>query len=195
MANKDRAFGLRPVRVLSGEYYAGGQNKFTIASSYGTAIYQGDIVAAVTAGNVERIAAGGSGYVLGVFNGCFYTDPSTSKPTWSNKYPATTAASDIVAFVVTDPNIICEIQADATFPRTDLFGNFDIVDSSPVGDAYSGRSALELDVTTGATTATLPIKAIEISQDPENSDVGSANTNVLVTINNSLFSAGTTGLA
>jgi hypothetical protein len=76
-----------------------------------------------------------------------------------------------------------------------LFGNFDIVDSSPVGDAYSGRSALELDVTTGATTATLPLKAIEISQDPENSDVGSANTNVLVTINNSLFSAGTTGLA
>ena len=195
MANKDRAFGLRPVRVLSGEYYAGGQNKFTIASSYGTAIYQGDIVAAVTAGNVERIAAGGSGYVLGVFNGCFYTEPNTSKPTWSNKYPASTAASDIAAFVITDPNIICEIQADAAFPRADLFGNFDIVDSSPVGDAYSGRSALELDVTTGATTATLPIKAIEISQDPENSDVGSANTNVLVTINNSLFSAGTTGLA
>jgi len=195
MANKDRAFGLRPVRKLSGEYYAGGQNKFTIASSYGTAIYQGDIVAAVTAGNVERIAAGGSGYVLGVFNGCFYTDPNTSKPTWSNKYPASTAASDIAAFVITDPLIICEIQADAAFPRADLFGNFDIVDSSPVGDAYSGRSALELDVTTGATTATLPIKAIEISQDPENSDVGSANTNVLVTINNSLFSAGTTGLA
>ena len=195
MANKDRAFGLRPVRVLSGEYYAGGQNKFTIASSYNTAIYQGDIVAAVTAGNVERIAAGGSGYVLGVFNGCFYTDPNTSKPTWSNKYPASTAASDIAAFVITDPLIICEIQADAAFPRADLFGNFDIVDSSPVGDAYSGRSALELDVTTGATTATLPIKAIEISQDPENSDVDSANTNVLVTINNSLFSAGTTGLA
>jgi hypothetical protein len=195
MANKDRAFGLRPVRRLSGDYYAGGQNKFTIASSYGTAIYQGDIVAAVTAGNVERIAAGGSGYVLGVFNGCFYTDPNTSKPTWSNKYPASTAASDIAAFVITDPLIICEIQADAAFPRADLFGNFDIVDSSPVGDAYSGRSALELDVTTGATTATLPIKAIEISQDPENSDVGSANTNVLVTINNSLFSAGTTGLA
>jgi hypothetical protein len=195
MANKDRAFRLRPVRKLSGDYYAGGQNKFTIASSYGTAIYQGDIVAAVTAGNVERIAAGGSGYVLGIFNGCFYTDPNTSKPTWSNKYPASTAASDIAAFVITDPNIICEIQADAAFPRADLFGNFDIVDSSPVGDAYSGRSALELDVTTGATTATLPIKAIEISQDPENSDVGSANTNVLVTINNSLFSAGTTGLA
>ena len=133
--------------------------------------------------------------MLGVFNGCFYTDPNTSKPTWSNKYPASTAASDIAAFVITDPLIICEIQADAAFPRADLFGNFDIVDSSPVGDAYSGRSALELDVTTGATTATLPIKAIEISQDPENSDVGSANTNVLVTINNSLFSAGTTGLA
>ena len=34
--------------------------------------------------------------------------------------------------------------------------------------------------TTGATTTNLPLKAIDISQDPENSDVGSANTNVLV---------------
>ena len=48
---------------------------------------------------------------------------------------------------------------------------------------------------TGATTATLPLKAIDISQDPENSDVASANTNVMVVINNHLLSAGTTGLA
>jgi hypothetical protein len=51
------------------------------------------------------------------------------------------------------------------------------------------------DVTTGAVTATLPLKAIDISQDPENSDVSAANTNVVVKINNHLFSAGTAGLA
>jgi hypothetical protein len=54
---------------------------------------------------------------------------------------------------------------------------------------------MELAVSTGATTATLPLKAIDISQDPENSDVSSANTNVIVKINNHLFSAGTAGLA
>ena len=80
-------------------------------------------------------------------------------------------------------------------PVADLFGNFDIFDNSPVGDTTSGISRCELDVGTGATTATLPLKAIDISTDPENNDVSSANTNVIVMINNHLFSAGTTGLA
>jgi hypothetical protein len=80
-------------------------------------------------------------------------------------------------------------------PVADLFGNFDIVDQSPVGDDASGISRMEMAVSTGATTATLPLKAIDISTDPENSDVASANTNVIVMINNHLFSAGTDGLA
>ena len=53
------------------------------------------------------------------------------------------------------------------FPVTDLFGNFDIVDSSPAGDTKTGTSNMQLDTSTGATTATLPLKAIDISQDPE----------------------------
>jgi hypothetical protein len=100
-----------------------------------------------------------------------------------------------MANIIDDPGATFEVQADDTFPVTDLAGNFDIVDQSPVGDTTSGTSRLELDVTTGATTATLPLKAIDISQDPENSDTSSANTNVIVKINNHLFSAGTAGLA
>ena len=141
------------------------------------------------------MAAGGSGFILGVFNGCRYTDPTTSKETFSNSYPGSIAASDIEAFIIDAPLARFEIQADDTFPVTDLFGNFDIVDQSPVGDTSSGISRAELDVTTGATTATLPLKALDISQDPENSDVSSANTNVVVMINNHLYAAGTTGLA
>jgi hypothetical protein len=149
----------------------------------------------VTGGGIERVAAGGSGLILGVFNGCFYTDPTTGKPTYSNSYPGSVAASDIMANVIDSPDATFEVQADDTFPVADLAGNFDIVDQSPVGDTTSGISRVELDVTTGATTATLPLKAIDISQDPENSDVSSANTNVIVKINNHLFSGGTAGLA
>ena len=54
---------------------------------------------------------------------------------------------------------------------------------------------LSLDVTTGATNTNLPIKAIDISQDPNNSDVGSANTNVLVVIQNSVFGVKGAGLS
>jgi hypothetical protein len=192
MANYDAPFGLRPSRTSISSQQ---QNRYRIASNYGTAIFQGDLVAMVTGGGIERVAAGGSGLILGVFNGCNYTDPTTGKPTWSNYYPGSVAASDIIADVIDDPNATFEVQANAAFPVADLAGNFDIVDNSPVGDTTSGGSRMELAVSTGATTATLPLKAIDISQDPENSDVSSANTNVIVKINNHLFSAGTAGLA
>jgi hypothetical protein len=192
MSNYDAPFGLRPSRTSISSQQ---QNRYRIASGYGTAIFQGDLVAMVTGGGIERVAAGGSGLILGVFNGCNYTDPTTGKPTWSNYYPGSVAASDIIADVIDDPNATFEVQANAAFPVADLAGNFDIVDNSPVGDTTSGGSRMELAVSTGATTATLPLKAIDISQDPENSDVSSANTNVIVKINNHLFSAGTAGLA
>lgn len=195
MANLDSPFGLRPVRMVNGSPFSNQQNRYRIAANYNTSIFQGDLVKVVTAGGIERVAAGGSGLVLGVFNGCTYTDPSSGKQKWSNYYPASTNASDIIAFVIDAPDTVFEVQADAAFPVADLFGNFDIVDNSPVGDTTSGISNLELDVTTGATTATLPLKAIDISQDPLNDDVSTANTNVLVVINNHLFSAGTDGLA
>jgi hypothetical protein len=192
MSNYDAPFGLRPSRTSISSQQ---QNRYRIASNYGTAIFQGDLVAMVTGGGIERVAAGGSGLILGVFNGCNYTDPTTGKPTWSNYYPGSVAAADIIADVIDDPNATFEVQANAAFPVADLAGNFDIVDNSPVGDTTSGGSRMELAVSTGATTATLPLKAIDISQDPENSDVSSANTNVIVKINNHLFSAGTAGLA
>ena len=194
MANKDAAFGLRLSRSGNGSDLQNMQNKYRIASGYGTAIFQGDMVKVVTGGGIERFADGDSGPILGVFNGCRFTDPSTSKERFSNHYPASTAAADIEAFVIDAPHAVYEIQADDTFPVADLFGNFDIVNAT-AGDTVSGISRAELDVTTGATTATLPLKAIDISQDPENSDVSSANTNVIVMINNHLFSAGTAGLA
>jgi hypothetical protein len=194
MANKDAAFGLRLARSGNGSDLQNMQNKYRIASGYGTAIFQGDMVKVVTGGGIERFADGDSGPILGVFNGCRFTDPSTSKERFSNHYPASTAAADIEAFIIDAPHAVYEIQADDTFPVADLFGNFDIVNATAV-DTVSGISRAELDVTTGATTATLPLKAIDISQDPENSDVSSANTNVIVMINNHLFSAGTAGLA
>ena len=90
--------------------------------------------------------------------------------------------------------MVYEVQAAATVPVADLFGNFDIVYTSS-GSTQTGISGAELDVTTGATNTTLPIKAIDISQDPNNDDVASANTNVLVVIQNSIYGVKGAGLA
>ena len=202
MANQDTPFGLRYVRNLQGNYNSSGQSRYRLTTADATNttnIYQGDIVTQDTGGIVTRIARadGGSAtsaLIVGVFNGCFYTDPTTSKPTWSNYWPGN-AATDAVAFIYDSPMDVFEMQADAAFPVADLFGNFDIVDNTDTGSTASGISYVELDVSTGATTATLPVKALDISQDPENSDVSTANTNVLVTIQNHLFGAKAVGLA
>ena len=194
MANKDASFGLKPVRMMGGSPYSGGQSRYRIAANYGTSIFQGDLVMLVTGGGIEIHAYGGTVPIVGVFNGCMYTDPTTSEQVFSNFYPASTNASDIIAFVHDDPNTVFEIQADDTFPVADLFGNFDIVYTNS-GSTTTGISGAELDVTTGATTTNLPLKAIDISQDPENSDVGSANTNVLVVIQNHIAGVKGAGLA
>ena len=193
MANTDAAFGMRLVGRMGGPA-TNVQNTYRIAANYGTAIFKGDMVAQVTGGGVEVHADGGTVPIVGVFNGCRYTDPTTGKETFSNFYPASTNASDIEAFVIDDPMAIYEIQADAAFPVADLFGNFDIVYTSS-GSTTTGISGAELDVTTGATTATLPLKAIDISRDPNNSDVGSDATNVRVIIQNHIFGQKGAGLA
>ena len=194
MANKDASFGLKPVKMMGGSPYSGGQSRYRIAANYGTSIFQGDLVMQVTGGGIEIHADGGTVPIVGVFNGCMYTDPTTSEQVFSNYYPASTNASDIIAFVHDDPNMVFEIQADDTFPVADLFGNFDIVYTNS-GSTTTGISGAELDVTTGATTTNLPLKAIDISQDPENSDVASANTNVLVVIQNHICGVKGAGLA
>ena len=194
MANQDAAFGLRPVGRIGGTPFTGGQNRYRIAANYGTSIFQGDMVMQVTGGGVEIHADGGTVPIVGVFNGCTYTDPTSGEVTFSNYYPASTNASDIIAFIIDDPMVVFEIQADAAFPIADLLGNFDVVYTS-AGSTVTGISGAELKVTDGGTATSLSLKAIDISQDPENSDVSSANTNVKVVIGNHIFGVKGAGLA
>ena len=194
MANQDAAFGMRPVRMIGGGPFTGGQSRYRIAANYGTSIFQGDMVAQVTGGTVEVHADGGTVPIVGVFNGCSFTDPTTGEQKFSNFYPASTNASDIIAFIVDDPNVVFEVQSDDTFPVADLFGNFDIIDTNS-GSTTTGISGVELDLSTGATTTTLPLKAIDISQDPDNSDLSTSNTNVLVVIQNHIAGVKGAGLA
>ena len=189
MANQVEKFGLRPYRKLDGTPLVGAQNRYTIASGYATAIFQGDMVIPVTGGNVERYPGNTSTAVVGVFNGVFYTDPTTQKPTFKNYYPGGVAASDITAFVVDDPDAVFLIDADATFARADLFQNYSLTAVS--GNIKTGNSLQQLDVSESGTNATFIVQAIDISQDPDNSDTSSANANILVRINNHFYRSGT----
>ena len=71
---------------------------------------------------------------------------------------------------IEDGGGVFEVQADAAFPIADLFGNFDIVYTT-AGSTVTGISGAELKVADGGTGTTLSVKAIDISEDTENSDV------------------------
>jgi hypothetical protein len=192
MANVSEKFGLRPYRKLDGTPLVGAQNRYTIASGHTTAIFQGDMVIPLASGNIDRHTAGNGTAILGVFNGCFYTDPTTQKPTYKNYYPGGVAASDITAFVVDDPDAVFLVDADSAFTRASLFANYSVTNTT--GVTQTGISKVQLDVSTADTNATFAVQAIDISQDPDNSDTTTDNANILVRINNHFYKGGTTGI-
>jgi hypothetical protein len=177
MANQDAAFGFRPARNLTGGQIR--TEEYAIANNYGSSIFTGQIVEAVAAGGIEAAAAGDT-QQLGTFAGVFYTDPTTSKPTWKAYYPASTNASDIVATVYMDPDIVFEAQHDGTGTAALNFatGNFVGVGGSTI----TGQSTSEIDTSDFDTTAG-GFKQIGISKDPENSDTATANCNAYVVFN------------
>tara|TARA_B100000287_G_scaffold395152_1_gene409765 strand:+ start:260 stop:838 length:579 start_codon:yes stop_codon:yes gene_type:complete len=189
MANVSEKFGLRPYRKLDGTPLVGAQNRYTIASGYSDAIFQGEMVEPLGTGNIQRHGPNTSDAVVGVFNGCFYTDPTTKKPTYSNYYPGGIAASDITAFVIDDPDAVFLVDADEAFTRADLYKNYSVTNTT--GVTTTGLSKQQLDVSVSGTATTFAIQAIDICQDPENSDTGSANANILVRINNHFYRSGT----
>ena len=176
MANKDAAFGFKPTRHLTGGQIR--TEEYAIAANYGSDIFSGQVVEAVTAGGIEAAAAGDT-QQLGVFGGVFYTDPTTSKPTFKPYYAASTNASDLKATVYADPYIVYEAQHDGTGTAAMNNSAFDF--TGVAGSDLSGQSTSEIDTSTSGTSG--GFKQIGISKDPDNSDTGSANANAYVVFN------------
>ena len=192
MANVLERFGLRPSRQLNGSPFINAQNRYRIASGNSTSIFQGDLVTPLASGQITRYVANTSNSVVGVFNGCFYTDPTTQKPTFSNFYPSSTNASDIVALVIDGPETVFEINADDVFAVADIFKNYSI--NNVTGSTQTGISLVQLDVSLSGVDGTYVVQAIDISQDPNNNDVTTSNANIMVRINNHFYRQGGTGL-
>ncbi len=194
MANKDAAFGLRPVSELGSNIQNGGTTKYRIADNQAGAIYKGDVV---FIGNASQAGTGvtpAAGYIgpvaagnicsVGVFNGCFYVDPTTKKPTWSNYYPGSVniTVGTIDAFVYDDPNKLFEVQASGTLTyATVVNNNIDILYGA--GSTVNGQSKTELAASITGSGATDMLVIIGISEDPENNDAASANSNWIVRFN------------
>ena len=181
MATSATPNGAEPVNTLSASgSYSGKVRHIKIASGYATAIFYGDFVKLVAAGTAEKAAVTTSvvAGTVGIFVGCSYTDPSTSQLTFNQQFPASTAASDIMAYVVDDPKLVFKMQADEAIAQTGLGNNVSAV--STAGSTTIGRSKNALDGGSVATTNTLPLRVLEFVEGP-NSTVGDAFTDCLVT--------------
>ena len=194
MANIDQAFGLRPIaKVGSAPGGTTGTTKYRITSGAG-AMFTGDIVKQANDGSVVQGTAGDA--ARGVFMGCFYTDPSTSKPRFNNTFPNGTAASDAIAFVADDPDQLFIAQQDSASANAvvaDLNLNANLVVGS--GNTTTGISGMEIDSDTKNTTATLNVKLIDFYDTPSN-DATANNSILVVKINNHELGShtGTAGL-
>tara|TARA_R100001163_G_scaffold40242_1_gene30543 strand:+ start:362 stop:925 length:564 start_codon:yes stop_codon:yes gene_type:complete len=187
MANKDAAFGLKAIGKVGQNRDNQGLSEYSIAAS-ASAIYQGDPVEMAATGTITVAAA--TDTLLGSLNGVFYTDASTSKPTWANHLNASNTATDIVGFVSDDPYERFEVQSDGATAAADVGMNADIVYAA--GSSPDYVSKVELDHS-DLKTATAQLRVLAISNDPNNSTAGSANVNLVVMINEH-FLKGTVGV-
>jgi len=181
MATTATPMGAEPVNTLSASgSYTGKVRHLKIASAYDTAIFYGDFVKVVAAGTIEKAAVTTSvvAGTIGIFVGCSYTDPSTSQLTFNQTFPADTAASDIMAYVVDDPKLVFQMQGDEAIAQTGLGNNVSAV--STAGSTTIGRSKNALDGGSIATTNTLPLRIVEFVDGPTSS-VGDTYTDCLVT--------------
>ena len=176
MANKDAAFGLKPIGKVGQNGDNAGLSEYSIAAS-ASAIYFNDPVEMASTGTITVAAA--SDVLLGSLNGVFFTDATSSKPTFANHLDASNTATDIVGFVSDDPYQRFEIQSAGTPAQTNIGNCADIVYAA--GSSPNYVSGVEISGTMANTTAQL--KIIGTSRDPENNELGSANTNLIVTIN------------
>ena len=210
MANETGGFGLRSVYTLGSSPATQGLSEYPIESAPGKGLYQNNPCSKQGAGSVGYLQdaanatmddgiTGGAGWanntanilpMLGVFNGAFYIDSTTSKPTWSNTVASgqafgtdyNTGASDGVGFVNDNPMQEYVVKAAAATAISIMVPDltYNVAD---LGTSYkSGQSTVKL--ATGASAAAgagqYAFDIVRVANDPLNSDNTAVNSNVIV---------------
>ena len=179
-------YGLIPVNLIGGQVFAGSTRMIPIASGYNTSLYFGDPVkftsdgTLITSGLAYNSAAAETGGTLGVFLGCEYTPaggPLYGKQRFQS-WAANTVASDAVAYVSDDPDIIIKaaiIQynasgtpvigcAPALALGTNLTSMATATANNGTGSNFSGNSNVGLMLASGNVrrTATAPFRIVQM---------------------------------
>lgn len=196
--------GLVPVNLLGGRVYSGAIRQIPITSAYAQNIGYGDFVTYTTDGTIIRIdtAAGAKATFatppVGIFLGCQYTQASGLKyPLWSQYWPTGTAIGTDNENYGYGWAYVCE-DPDAIFVATVSDGSGNLYTSSGATQASvglnagyyvktglvnttTGDSLVTVNLASAATTATLPLRIVDVVRSTALSD--GTYQQVLVTFN------------
>ena len=153
-------FGLRPVGNLGGTYN-GSFRQYPILSTESTRICFGDLVKLTDAGTtttIQKDTGTTAATPIGIFMGCRYTDLSTGQTQFTQVWSGAAHTNGMV-YVMDDPNVLFEIQADGSVNDDDIAANAALVQGT--SNATLGISRVSLDISTAATTTTLPIRIVD----------------------------------
>jgi len=186
-------YGLVPINSVDGKPYAGATRQLPIASTYNTAIYNGDIVALVDGGTIalsgvtNDSTTTAANYTYGVFVGVQYVN-AQGQTVQAQYYPGNAAATSAVAYVVDDPMAAFKVavvfaNSVVTTVNQSIVGVNMAIDQG-TGSATTGNSGAGVLVATNdaGNAATLPVRAISVV--PETATGTNAFTEVVVKLNN-----------
>ena len=152
-------FGLRPIGRLGGGTVE--TRAYPILSSESTRICYGDVVKLTDAGattTIQKDTGTTTATPIGIFLGCQFIDLNSKQLTFSQQWSGA-ANTEGMAFVVDDPAALFAIQADATVNNDDLAANAALVQGASSADLSISR--VSLDISTAATTNTLPLRIVD----------------------------------
>jgi hypothetical protein len=153
-------FGLRPIGTLGGGPVPA-IRQYPILSTESTRICFGDVVKLTDAGGtttIQKDTGTTTATPIGIFAGCRFTDLNSSQLTFSQQWSGA-ANTDGMAYVIDDPTVLFTMQADGTVNDDDLAANAAIVQTA--SSAALSISRVTLDISTAATTNTLPVRIVD----------------------------------
>jgi hypothetical protein len=161
MSTTSQPFGLRPAYSPSGTLRPAA---YTIVTGYAANILQNQPVKIAADGSIQAAAIGER--FIGTFQGVEFTD-SDGRRRVSNKWTASLAATDIVAYVTLDPTMVYEIQANGSIALTDIGSQADFT-TITAGSTVTGLSALMLDQATLTNSGNASLRIIGVAPGPDN---------------------------
>jgi len=189
-------YGLQPINRIDGMPYAGAIRQIPVAAGFGTAIFDGDTVVINSDGYLVKSTTTDSGNIVGVCMGGHYVN-SSNQTIQGQFIPAlaSTATNLALAYVVDDPMALFKVAVVTsgttmgTAGRTVVGTNLALVLNA--GNTTTGNSAFAVTLTGAGTTATIPIRVIDVV--PETATAADTFTELLVKINTHQYN-NTTGV-